>query len=133
VRFVFQDWKSSTVCHVLIIEDEALIAMNLQSLLSENGATSFDIADTEDQAVDAARAHRPDVILSDVNLKHGAGPAAVQRIRRLFGLLPVIFVTASPDGCKSCPEASRVLGKPLDEAAIAGAFRDARRAPPSFA
>ena len=121
------------MCHVLIIEDEALIALNLQSLLSENGATSFDIAETEQEAVSAARAHRPDVILSDVNLKSGTGPGAVRIIRRLFGLLPVIFVTASPDGCQSYRESSCILGKPLDEAAVAGAFRAALSAPPAFA
>jgi CheY-like chemotaxis protein len=47
------------MCRVLIIEDEPLIAMDLQAMLEAEGATSFDIAMTEAEAVDAARAQAP--------------------------------------------------------------------------
>ena len=35
------------MCHVLIIEDEMLVAMHLQSVLGEEGAMSFAFASTE--------------------------------------------------------------------------------------
>jgi CheY-like chemotaxis protein len=114
----------SAVCHVLIIEDEALIALNLQMVLEENGATSFDFAETEDEAVAAAAAHRPDFILSDVRLKRGTGPGAVTTIRRLMGALPVIFVTASPELCIPGQPPGVVLAKPLHEPTIARVFRE---------
>lgn len=47
------------MCHVLIIEDEPLVAMDLQMTLEEQGAKSFDIAATEAEAVALARAHPP--------------------------------------------------------------------------
>ena len=54
------------MCHVLIIEDEPLIAMAIQDILTGEGATSFDIVDTEAAAVSAATAHEPNIITSDV-------------------------------------------------------------------
>ena len=69
------------MCHVLIIEDEALIALDLQDILAETGATSFAFAETEQDAIDSARLHRPDVITSDVMLREGTGPRAVEAIQ----------------------------------------------------
>ncbi len=44
------------MCHVLIIEDEALIALDLQEMLSSAGATTFSFAETQGDAIEAARA-----------------------------------------------------------------------------
>ena len=87
------------MCHVLIIEDEALIALDLQDMLSTAGATSFSFAETEREAVDAARIQRPDVIMSDVMLREGTGPHAVESIQGEMGPLPVIFITSTPLAC----------------------------------
>jgi two-component system, response regulator PdtaR len=38
------------VCHVLIIEDEFVIATYIQTVLEENGATSVEVVATEQQA-----------------------------------------------------------------------------------
>jgi CheY-like chemotaxis protein len=112
------------VCHVLIIEDDLLIALYLQTLLEENGASSVDIADTETKAIKAAAANPPAVITSDVSLAAGTGPAAVQAIHQEHGVIPVIFITGRPETCPPCGPGARVLGKPVDEVALARAFRD---------
>lgn len=111
------------MCHVLIIEDEALVAMDLQGILADSGATSFDIADTEASAVSQALARRPDFITSDVRLREGTGPCAVERIRRAVGDVPVVFVTGTPQECEPC-QGSRVLTKPLLDEAISSVFRE---------
>jgi CheY-like chemotaxis protein len=111
------------VCHVLIIEDEALIALDLQEMLSTVGATTFDFAETEREAVDAARAHRPDIIMSDVMLREGTGPKAVAAIQGEMGPLPVIFITATPESCTACDPPAIVLGKPVVNATVRHAFR----------
>jgi two-component system, response regulator PdtaR len=118
------------VCHVLIIEDDILIALHLQTLLEENGATSVDIADTETKAIKAAAANPPAVITSDVSLAAGTGLAAVQATHEEHGAIPVIFVTGRPETCRRCgPQARvRVFGKPVDEVALARAFRELRPA-----
>jgi CheY-like chemotaxis protein len=111
------------VCHVLIIEDEALIALDLQEMLSTAGATTFSFAETERGAIEAARAHKPDVIMSDVMLREGTGPAAVEAIQGEMGPLPVIFVTATPEACAACDPPAVVLGKPMVDAAVRLAFQ----------
>lgn len=110
------------MCHVLIIEDEALIAMSIQDILVTEGAHSFDFAETEDQAIDLARCRRPDVITSDVMLREGTGPGAVATIQREMGPLPVLFITASPERCQPC-DRSRILAKPISDRVVREAFR----------
>ena len=112
------------MCHVLIIEDEPLIALDLEDLLGSHGALSFSFAETQDDAIAACRAHLPDFIVSDVSLREGSGPLAVVEIRREFGALPVIFVTATPEACVPCEPPGQVFRKPMDRDAIATAFRE---------
>ncbi len=116
------------MCHVLIIEDDVLVALHLQVLLEENGATSVTIADTEALAIEAAAAQAPAVITSDVSLRQGSGPVAVQAIHQEHGVIPVIFITALPEACPPLGHHARLFGKPIDEAAVARAFRELRPA-----
>jgi CheY-like chemotaxis protein len=111
------------VCHVLIIEDEALIALDLQDILMSTGATTVSFAETEQGAIDSARRRRPDVITSDVMLREGSGPRAVEAILGEMGPLPVIFITATPDACMPCMPPARILSKPVTDAAVRQAFR----------
>lgn len=112
------------MCHVLIIEDEPFIAMVLQAILEEEGATSIAIADTEQDAVASALACRPALITSDVKLIAGTGPRAVQRIHEKLGEVPVIFITGTPEDCRPCDPAARVLNKPIDHRAVIAAFHE---------
>ncbi len=112
------------MCHVLIIEDDMLTALSVQALLADHGATSFDLADTEAEAIAAAVAKRPAIIISDVSLRTGTGPAAVQAIHAHHGDIPVIFVTATPEACDPCDPPGRVFEKPMHEPSIALAFRE---------
>ncbi len=109
------------MCHVLIIEDDVLIAMAMQALLADHGATSFDLADCESQAIAAAFDKRPAIIISDVSLRVGTGPAAVEAIQARHGEIPVIFVTATPEAC-DLP--GRVFKKPIHEPSVVLAFRE---------
>lgn len=99
--------------HVLIIEDEALVALHIQTLLEELGADSTDIAATQEEAVDCAKAHRPDLITSDVRLLKGDGPSAVREIKSALGEVPVIYVTASSETAREADPDATVLAKPV--------------------
>lgn len=104
--------------HALIIEDEVLIAMDMKYILASSGFDSVSIAATEDAAVDAARQHKPDFILSDVSLRKGTGPAAVQRIQTELGWIATLFLTATPDRNRGIPMNAPILLKPADETAL---------------
>jgi len=92
---------------ILIVEDEMIVAHDLQLRLRRRGyATSH--ARTGDEAVHAARALQPDLVLMDVGLPGGCdGIAAACRIRQ-ESTVPVVYVTASLDGAtrrrmEECP------------------------------
>ena len=119
---VFHHQKVSAMCHVLIIEDEPLIAMDLEQILQNEGATSFAFAASEDQAVAAAMERRPDVITSDVKLDVGTGPHAIKTIHTRLGVIPVIFITGTPAECEPCEPPGVVLSKPVNARAVISAF-----------
>ena len=109
---------------MLIIEDDPLVAMHIQMLLEENGATSVAIAETESQAIWAASLRPPAFITSDISLLRGTGPAAVRTIQAKCGPVPVIFITALPAANPVRGPKERLFGKPIDEAAVAQAIRE---------
>lgn len=111
------------MCHVLIIEDEPMIAMLLQDILEETGATSFAFAATELDAVRLAVEQPPSVITSDVRLLEGTGLGAVEEIRRKLGEVPVVFITASPEACERHDPPITVLIKPFNVAEAKAVFQ----------
>lgn len=110
------------MCHVLVIEDEGFIAMMIQDCLIAHGATSVEVAASEADAIACARQHRPDFITSDVRLLEGTGPHAVAAIAKLYGEIPVLFITASPEKCEAYPPVA-VMRKPVTCAAVGRRFR----------
>ncbi len=111
------------MCHVLVIEDEWLIAEHVSEIALAAGATSVATAANEADAIEAPRLHPPAIILSDVKLARGTGPAAVKAIHETLGLIPVIFIMATPEDCQPCDPPGIILGKPLNREAITEAFR----------
>jgi hypothetical protein len=82
---------------ILIIEDEALIAMDLENLLENLGHEVTGIARTRTDAVTLAKAKRPGLILADIQLADGSsGMDAVNELLTTFEV-PVIFITAYPE------------------------------------
>ncbi len=82
---------------VLIIEDESIIALHLENMMTELGHEVLGIAATREDAVRQALARRPGLVLADVRLADGSsGIDAVADILRSFDV-PVIFITAYPE------------------------------------
>lgn len=98
--------------HVLIIEDDVLVALDVQAWAEERGARTTAVATTEDAAVRIAAEHRPDLITSDVRLIQGSGPDAVRRILQQLGPIPVIYITGNPEAVRKSDPAARVVVKP---------------------
>jgi CheY-like chemotaxis protein len=100
---------------VLIIEDEPIIALDLENLLTELGHRVVATAATRDEAVAKARAERPGLVLADINLgEGGSGIDAVAEILESFDI-PVIFVTAYPERLLTGerPEPTYLIAKPF--------------------
>jgi DNA-directed RNA polymerase specialized sigma24 family protein len=100
---------------VVIIEDEPLIALDLEQVVSELGHRVVKIARTQNQAIEAVKAARPGLILADIHLADGgSGLDAVNEILRTFSV-PVIFVTAYPQRLLTGkrPEPTFLITKPF--------------------
>ena len=82
---------------VLIVEDERLIARDMQQLLVELGYDPFAIAGTSEEALLRASERRPDVVLMDIRLKGETdGISTAELLKSRFDL-PVIYLTAHAD------------------------------------
>ncbi len=82
---------------ILIVEDEAIGALDLQQRLSNLGYTAPDIVSSGEEAVRQAHQTRPDLVLMDIML-HGEidGVTAAEKIRILLDI-PVVYLTAYAD------------------------------------
>lgn len=107
---------------ILIIEDEALVAMEMRFVLEDLGYDVVGTAATAQAALDLAQAGPVDVALVDIHLSDG--PTGVELGRELaqVGGVSVIYVTANPgmllDGVAGT---IGVLCKPTDEVAVQSA------------
>lgn len=111
------------MCHVLVIEDDWLLAEHVADIARDAGATSIDMADTQQGAIEAAQKNPPSIILSDVHLLEGTGPRAVETIQSELGPVPVIFITATPEACIPCDPPSIVMSKPVHSGHLTSHFR----------
>jgi CheY-like chemotaxis protein len=82
---------------VLIVEDDAIIAMHLAMLVAELGHEVCATAGSTGQAIERADALRPDVVLMDIRL--GRGSSGVDAARELHArqALRCIFLSANLD------------------------------------
>jgi CheY-like chemotaxis protein len=99
---------------VLIIEDEPMIAMDLESIVEGLGHRVTAVARTHAEAVKAATKEKPGLVLADIQLADGSsGLDAVNEMLRTFAV-PVIFITAYPDRLLTGerPEPAFLITKP---------------------
>ena len=106
--------------HALIIEDESIIAMEIEEILRDNGFTSIDVAPSPATAIAAAVQRRPDLITSDVQLKPGCGIATVSAICE-NSAVPVVFITGNMSEVVRKLSAYRIISKPFSAARLSAA------------
>lgn len=112
---------------VLIVEDENIIALELERIAQEAGHQTIGPVSTVEQAL--AHAKRSDVALVDLGLSDGMSGA--QLARRLIDRhgVDVIFVTGSPENVGHGIEgALGVIPKPFTDERIASALARAEAA-----
>ncbi len=108
--------------HALIIEDESLIAMAIEEVLTSYGFTSFDIACSEEEAIRVAALRPPALITADGQLRPGSGIDAVNVIC-MAGPIPVIFITATPTEVERRMPDHPLIVKPFSNEAVISAVR----------
>lgn len=101
---------------VLIIEDEAIIALHIRSIVESLGHSVTGVARTRSEAVALAEATSPELVLADISLADGSsGIDAVKDILSAMSV-PVIFITAFPERLLTGerPEPTYLITKPFE-------------------
>ena len=121
------DIDAELATDVLIIEDEAIIAADIESLVRELGHNVSGTAATHTEAVEAVRQHRPGLVLADIQLADGSsGIDAVKEILQSLNV-PVIFITAFPERLLTGerPEPTFLITKPFQPETVKAAISQA--------
>ena len=112
---------------VLIIEDEPVIAADIEALVKELGHQVLDIAATRREATDAVARRVPGLVLADIQLADGSsGIDAVKDILASHDV-PVIFITAFPERLLTGerPEPTFLITKPFQPETVKAAIGQA--------
>lgn len=116
--------------HVLIVEDEPLLALALEDALRHAGIARVDVCGSTSCAMETLRSGHPDAIVLDVHLADRDDGWAIAELLRSLGpgAPKVVFSTGSPDAIP--PEIAAlgpVLAKPYAPAALVEALRAGTR------
>ncbi len=128
VNVAHREMADSIAGRVLIIEDEPIIAMDLENLVGDLGHRITGIARTRDEALSLGTADKPDLILADIRLAdNSSGIDAVNDLLGQFGDMPVIFITAYPERLLTGerPEPAFLISKPYKEDQVKSAVSQA--------
>ena len=115
---------------ILIVEDDALIAMSIEEALLEAGATEVVISSNTADALAALREKRPDGLVLDVHLADRDDGWALAELVNSVGPNPprIVFSTGAPqDIPEEIAELGPVLEKPYDPADLIAALRQPPR------
>jgi DNA-directed RNA polymerase specialized sigma24 family protein/CheY-like chemotaxis protein len=122
-----QEIDAELATSVLIIEDEPVIAADIEGLVRELGHDVVDIAATRTEAVDAVARHSPGLVLADIQLADGS--SGIDAVKDILGQMdvPVIFITAFPERLLTGerPEPTFLITKPFQPETVKAAIGQA--------
>ena len=114
---------------VLVVEDELIIALDIESLLIENGHEVCGLATTSHEAVELAALNQPDLVISDISLAKGTnGISSAMEIVSRYNTA-VIFISAAvasltQDDLETVKPVA-LISKPIDANLVSKALQKA--------
>ena len=92
--------KPDNIYSILIVEDEAITALDLKGNLEKSGYHITDIVDNAEDAIKSAKENPPYLVLLDINLKgEKSGISIAEEINLLS--IPIVYLTAQTDDATS--------------------------------
>jgi DNA-binding response OmpR family regulator len=104
---------------ILLVEDDAVISALVADVLAELGHDVCGTARTEQEAIDAAALHKPDLMIVDAYLQAGNGVSAMDAILQRSAM-PHIFMTGGSR--QVIPAQATVLYKPFGKTGLTAAL-----------
>ncbi|MDO9336030.1 MAG: response regulator [Caulobacteraceae bacterium] len=121
------DIDAELATDVLIIEDEPVIAADIEALVRELGHNVIDIAATRTEALEAIAKKQPGLVLADIQLADGS--SGIDAVKDILGMMnvPVIFITAFPERLLTGerPEPTFLITKPFQPETVKAAIGQA--------
>jgi len=110
---------------ILVIDDDPAIVAYLTSLFSDNGYEVVDAADAK-EGLEAARAHKPDLITLDLEMPGEWGPRFYRKMSQDPELknTPVIVISGLSGSQYSISKAAASVSKPFDREKLLGIVKD---------
>jgi len=127
VQTAGQEIAEQVATDVLIIEDEPIIALDIETMVEELGHSVTGVARTQREAIALVAKKRPGLVLADIQLADGSsGLDAVNEILTSIDV-PVIFITAYPERLLTGdrPEPAFLITKPFQPEAVKAAISQA--------
>ncbi len=128
VKIARREMADAVSGSVMIIEDEAIIAMDLESIVTDMGHRVTGVARTRAEANEIGTADVPDMILADIQLAdNSSGIDAINDLIGRLGDRPVIFITAFPERLLTGEkhEPAFLISKPYTEEQVISAVSQA--------
>lgn len=101
--------------NILIVEDDMIIAMDIQERLESFGDSVPTIVTTGEEAISKTPELKPDLIIMDIGLKGSMnGIETVEKIRENFKI-PVIYLTGNSDLLKQTNITDPCIVKPFED------------------
>jgi CheY-like chemotaxis protein len=123
------DLARALAATVLIIEDEPVVAMDLETIVEDLGHQVVGVGRTRRQAVALAAERQPELIVADIQLSDGS--SGIEAVNEIVGAKskPVVFVTAHPglylSATKNRPQPVFLLSKPFSPDSVRAAVSQA--------
>jgi CheY-like chemotaxis protein len=111
---------------VLLVEDDAIIALSLEEALRDAGAAAVTVCTTSAEALAALRDQKPDCLVLDVHLADRDDGWAIAELVNSVGPKPprIVFSTGAPQDIPAAiAELGPVLAKPYDHGELIAALR----------
>jgi CheY-like chemotaxis protein len=112
---------------VLIIEDEPVIAADIEALVGDLGHRVTGVASTREEAAEIAAGETPGLVLADIQLADGS--SGIDAVRDILSRadVPVIFITAFPERLLTGerPEPTFLITKPFQPETVKAAIGQA--------
>ena len=124
--------RQPSLGRALIVEDDPLLAMNLEEALMNGGAEAVVVCDTVAAAMEELERLKPDILILDVQLAdRDDGWAMAELVTTLSPRPPaIIFSTGAPERIpEHVAQLGAVLTKPYDPATLIAVLAGLRRKP----
>jgi len=108
--------------HILVVEDEAIIAMLIEDTLLDIGCKSVEVAPSIEKALELLSERKPDFAILDLNL-HGSRSYPVADVLKTQGR-PFVFLSGyGAKGLEGAYRNSPVLQKPFQQMDLEAALK----------